>query len=226
MRAGAPRAYMLFTPLELTIFTASVLLKNTALVALFFAVLLAGIALFYGREVKVEKGRIILEWGIIFKWRREITSTDVLEIIDAQSSRYLVLARYRPEVLLVPAGMVIAGILIFRGTEYGWVGLGWVLFGTVELVNYLSSTGERKLGASVILLVTGMLILIGYVTKPEAVVPLAISGFLMAAIFWEGGPLIGNTLFLVTERGIYSISYASKSELKLLISAMGDENEG
>lgn len=226
MRAGPPRVYMLFALLELTIFTTSVLLKNTALVALFFAVLLAGIALFYGREVKVERGRIILEWGLLFRWRREITSTDVLDVIDLQSSRYLVLARYRPEVLLVPVGMLIAGILIFMGTEYRWIGLGWVLIGTVELVNYLFSMEERKRGVAMILFVTGMLISIGYLTKPDLMVPIALSGFLMAAIFWEGGPVIGNTLLLVTEKGVYSINYTSTSELKMLISFLGDENEG
>lgn len=226
MKAGAPRTYTLFMLIEMAIFTAGVLLKDFILMVLFFAVLLVGVGLFYGRDVRVEKGRIKLEWGLLFKREREITSAEILDIIDVPSSRYLVLAGYLPEVLLIPAGMVTAGALIFMRAEYGWVGLLWIYLGLVELVNYLSSMEGRKLGAGVVLLVAVMLALIGYLRGADAIVPIALFGFLTGAILWEGGPVTGNTILLVTEKGIYSVNYTSTSELKDVISALGGGNEG
>lgn len=227
MRAGIPRVYMLFTFVELVIFTASCLRNDVRLVAAFFILLFVGILLFYGREVRVEGNKIILEWGLLFRYRQEIVSTEILDLVDVPSNRYFVFAKYLPEVLLVPAGMVLGGILLLlSGTKYGWSGLGWMLVGAIELVNYATSPEKKKAGTVAILLITGIITLIAYLIKSEMVVPLALFGFSIAAIFWEGGPVTGNLLLLFTERGIYSVTYASKSELKRLISALGDVNEG
>ncbi|ASJ03894.1 hypothetical protein [Thermococcus barossii] len=225
MRAGTPRTYTFLMFIALLIFTASVLLREPVLVAAFLILLSVGILAFYGREVRVERGRVILEWGVLLKHRREITSTEILDIIDAPSSRYLVLAKYRPGVLLLPVSMVGMGLLILLFSENGWIGLGWILLGTIELANHVLSAERRKMGAVGVLLMTGALMFVGYFIAPWKTVLPVLAGFLMAGVLmaaslWSSGPLIGNTLIIVAERGVYSVSYTSRSELKQLISAL------
>ncbi|WP_157727047.1 hypothetical protein [Thermococcus siculi] len=225
MRAGATRAYWVAVGVGFAVFVSGVFLNSGPLILLSLCILALGIVLFYGREVRIERGRVILEWGLLRR-RKIITSDDVLDVIDAPSSRYLVLARYLPEAAIVPALMVLFGVLAVFESDLGWVGLGWLLFSGASLVSYILPEAEKGKGALLILLITAVVALAGYYLREKMVVPIVVSGLLLAVMFWEGGPMVVSMVLLVTGDGVYEIRYGSKRELKELLSALGDVNEG
>ncbi|WP_457750829.1 hypothetical protein [Thermococcus sp.] len=224
MRTGTERAHNLLTFLALVVFTAGVFFKSSELMVAFFLLLTAIPILFHGREVRVGGNSIILEWGLLYKRRVELSSSEILEVIDASSTRYLVLARYMPEILLVPVGMIVGGVMIFFTAQYGWVGLGWAFLGSAELVAY--TVPERKMAALIIVLITIVFSLLASIVKTSLVVPILVAGVMMAAFVREDGPIVMNTIFLVTERGVYQLRYDSKDEVKNLLSTIGGGYEG
>ncbi|WP_258083183.1 hypothetical protein [Thermococcus thermotolerans] len=223
MRTGNAREYNILLFLELVVFTAGVALENTLLIMAFFILLMVTPVFFHGRAVRVKGRKITLEWGLLLKRHVDISFSEILDVIDASSSRYLILARYTPEILLVPLGMFIGGVGIFFTAQYRWVGLGWMFFGSVELVTYTIS--ERKRAALIIVLITIVFSLLASIIKTSFVVPILVAGVIMAVFVREGGPMIMNTLFIVTERGVYQLRYDSKEEVKNLLSVIGDEGE-
>ncbi len=225
MRTGAMRAYWVVTGAGFVVFILGIFLNSGPLILLSLGILVLGGVLFYGREVHLENGRVALEWGLLRR-RKVITPGDVLDVIDAPSSRYLVLARYMPEVVVLPTLMVVSGVLAVFGLDFGWVGLGWILFGGASLVSYLLPEAEKGKGALLILLITTAVAFAGYYLGEKMVVPIVVFGLLLAAMFWEGGPMVANMVLLVTRDGVYEIRYGSRGELKELLSALGDVNEG
>ena len=226
MRAGTARAYNLIAFIALVLFTGGVVFESETLLLSFFLILMVAPVFLHGREVRIQGEKIVLEWGLLFKRRVEILPSEIVDVIDASSTRYLIIARYLPEILLVPLGMIAGGVAIFLTSQYRWVGLAWILFGAVEVVNYLTSPEKKREGAAAVLFITGLLTFVAYMLHSGMVVPLALSGLFMAAIIWEGGPVWGNFLLIVTEKGVYSVTYASKSELNRLTPVLGGGDEG
>ena len=223
MRTGTGRAYSIITFLALALFTAGALFKSEPLLLSFFLILMAAPVFFHGREVRIQEEKIVLEWGLLFKRRVEILPTEVVDVIDAPSTRYLILAKYTPEILLVPIGMIVGGAAIFSTTQYGWVGLGWMFIGTIELVAY--TVPERKRAALIMTFTTILFSLLAGISKTSLMAPFLVAGVLAAALVWKAGAMIMNTIFLVTEREVYLLRYESKDEVKSLLSVMGGGNE-
>ncbi|NJD98991.1 hypothetical protein E3E26_04215 [Thermococcus sp. LS1] len=223
MRSGIHRGYLTITTLAFAAFTMGAVFQNDTMLVFSFLLLAIGIFMFYGRKVRMENGRIILEWGFFLKRRKVIEPGDIIEVVDAPSNRYLVFARYMPEVLLLPAVMVLFGFLAFFVTDFRWVGLGWILFGGIQLVSYTYSEAERRKGAALILSLTLLVALVGYFVKVEVVAPIVVSGMLLAGLFWEDGPIFTNMIFIVTREGVYTITYTSRNDIKALLAALGGE---
>lgn len=226
MRAGPHRGYWISVGLGFAIFFAGAIFRSNTLLILSYLLITFGILLFYGRKVQVGEEGIILEWGILFKRRKFIGFSEIIEVVDAPSNRYLAFARYAPEVLILPTIMMVFGILVFFVGEFKWVGLAVILFGGVQLVSYGYSEGERRKGAALILLLTLLVGFIGYLSRIGIAFPLVAIVILFAVMFWEVGPGIMNTLFLITEKGVYQVQYVSKKEVNELLSLLGGANEG
>ncbi len=222
MRTGTGRDYNLIVFIALVLFTAGVVFESETLLLSFFLIIMVAPVFFHGREVRIQGEKIVLEWGLLFKRHVEILPSKVVDVIDASSTRYLILARYLPEILLVPLGMITGGVAIFFTSQYRWVGLGWMFIGTIELVAY--TVPERKRAALIMTFTTILFSLLAGILKTSLMAPFLVAGVLAAALVWKAGPMVMNTIFLVTEREVYLLRYESKDEVKSLLSVMGGGN--
>ena len=219
MRSGKERCYNIVLFISLLLFTAGVLFNELTLMLISFVTLIGGGVLFYGHEARIENGKLILEWGLILKRRREISVGEIVDLIDANPNRYFVMAKYYPDILLLPMG-IIAGGSVILGTEFPWVGLAWILIGGIKVITYLFPPAEKRRAALLTLVLTGIVVTVAYLIG-TFIVPLISFGIVMAGIIWERGTVLTNTLVLVTEKGIYSVRYLSKLEWEKLMGLLG-----
>ncbi len=219
MKAGPPRIFWWLTLIELLVFVALGLTEDLRIGAVYFLLLVGLSLIFAGREVELTEDGILLSWGYPRLFRERIPFDEIVDIIDVSSARYLVLARYMPELLIVPLGTLVAGVIFFFYGKYPALGLFWIAWGFSALIGFVFSKGNKKEALVTFYAVLISLAAASYLKMgPDILYPFLAVGILMGGLMWDEDLWERSTVILVTEKGVYMLGYSSREEIMPLMS--------
>lgn len=171
-----------------------------------------------GRKVEVSGKGITLTWGYILKREEKIESGDILDVIDAGNAKAVTLARYLPEMALLPITMFLIGAWLSL-TGNPQAGLDWAYLGGLLLLPLVFSEMEKK---PAIVYILGLSIIFALLSYSYGFRGLSLSllfyGVFLAFLVRYSGVIGSNFLLLVTRKDVYLLSYGSKEEFRNLLS--------
>jgi hypothetical protein len=227
MRAGPPRVFWWLVLVELLVFVVVGLMEDLRIGAVYFLLLTFLSLISAGREVELTEEGILLSWGYPRLFKRWIPFGEIVDLIDVASSKYLVMARYVPEALIVPLGTILVGVVFFFYGKYPAIGLLWVVWGFSSLVGYVFSRGDRNTAIITFYAVLVPLAVVSYLKMGvDVLFPFITAGLLMGGLMWDEDLWERSMLILVTEKGVYTLNYSSRKEILPLISHLGGAGEG
>jgi hypothetical protein len=226
MKAGPPREFWWIMLAEMLVFAVVGLVGSLWLTVVYFLSVGVLSIIFAGRKVELTENGILLSWGYPRLFKKEISFGEIVDVIDAASSKYLVMARHLPETLIGPLGTIFIGAIFFFYGKYPAIGLFWIVWGFSTLMGYIFSRGNKNTALIAFYTVLVPLALISYLKMgTDVLLPFVAAGTLVGGLMWDGDLWERSIIILVTENGVYTLNYSSRKEIVPLMSRLGDEHE-
>ena len=170
--------------------------------------------LLFGRRVKVEKNRLVLEIGWpITLLRVEIAPEEIIEVVDLERVERVLPLRYYKSVISLTLLWIGVGIMgLIRDPRWSFVWLGWIYWGLMTLLPFLFPKKAKRGFVLTIFtfgaVMAGLARWLGVKEYSLYVLMTIVIGFVYLTDLRE------RTVVIVTEKGTYFVSSLNESEIR------------
>ncbi|NJE49323.1 hypothetical protein [Thermococcus sp. 9N3] len=170
--------------------------------------------LLFGRRVKVDGKRLVLEIGWpVTLFRVEIAPEEIIEVVDLERAEGVLPLRYsKPAIPLTLLWIGVGTLGFIIDPRWSFVWFGWVYWGLMTLLPFLFPKKAKRWCVLTIfalgIIMSGLARWVGVEDYPLYVLVTIVIGFFYLTDFRE------RTVVIVTETGTYFVSSLNESEIR------------